>query len=300
MADGADEADEPRATRRARRPRREPRASLGADAGSERRRADEPAETGASDDDDLEPGNAIDRGTALELLRDGELEIVGRLVDASNVTLYGTVACPVGPDRRALKAACVYKPIRGERPLDDFPIGTLAFREVAAHTLSDRAGWGIVPPTVLRDGPLGRGMAQLWIEVDDDVDVVSTILTRDPSLRRMALFDAVVNNADRKGGHMLPVGAGRVYGVDHGVTFAIEPKLRTVLWGWRGERFTDEEVTLLSVLRADLDGELGLALRELLSRREVAATARRVDALLGSGVFPMPHPGRPAIPWPPF
>jgi hypothetical protein len=250
--------------------------------------------------DEVEPGNAIDRATALELLRDGELEVVGRLVDASNVTLYGTVACPDGPGRRALKAACVYKPIRGERPLDDFPVGTLAYREVAAHTLSDRPGFGIVPPTVFRDGPLGPGMAQLWIEVDDEVDVVSTILTRDPSLRRMALFDAVVNNADRKGGHMLPVGGGRVYGVDHGVTFAVEPKLRTVLWGWRGEQLTEEEVALLQLLRADLGADLGTELRELLSRREVAATVRRVDALLAAGVFPMPHPGRPAIPWPPF
>lgn len=248
----------------------------------------------------LEPGAHIDRGTALELLRDGELDIVGRLVDASNVTLYGTVACPPGSGRGALKAACVYKPIRGERPLDDFPIGTLAYREVAAHAVSDRAGWGIVPPTVFRDGPLGPGMAQLWIEVDDAVDVVSMILTRDPALRRMALFDAVVNNADRKGGHMLPVTDGRVYGVDHGVTFAIEPKLRTVLWGWRGERLSDEEAALLHGLREDLDGDLGAELRESLSRREVAATIRRVDALLASGMFPLPDSGRPAIPWPPF
>lgn len=250
--------------------------------------------------DDLEPGNAIERSVALELLRDGELEIVGRLVDASNVTLYGTVSCPEGPGRRALKAACVYKPIRGERPLDDFPVGTLAYREVAAHVVSDRAGWGIVPPTVFRDGPLGPGMAQLWIETDDDVDVVSMILTRDPSLRRMALFDAVVNNADRKGGHMLPIDSGHVYGVDHGVTFSTDPKLRTVLWGWRGEPLVDAETTLLRQLRDDLDGPLGDELRELLAKREVVATARRVEALLERGTFPLPDPGRPAIPWPPF
>jgi len=264
------------------------------------RREDESEPDDASaPDDELEPANGIEPSTALELLREGELEIVGRLVDATNVTLYATVSCPAGPDRRALKAACVYKPIRGERPLDDFPSGTLAFREVAAHTVSSRAGWGIAPPTVFRDGPLGPGMAQLWLEVDEDVDVVSMILTRDPSLRRMALFDAVVNNADRKGGHMLPVD-GRVYGVDHGVTFSVDPKLRTVLWGWRGEQLTEDEVTLLEILRSDLASELGLELRELLSRREVAATERRVEYLLRHGTFPLPDLGRPAIPWPPF
>lgn len=259
-----------------------------------------PDDDGPEPVDYLEPGNAIERATALELLRDGELEVVGRLVDASNVTLYGTVACQPGRDRRALKAACVYKPIRGERPLDDFPIGTLAYREVAAGVVSDRAGWGIVPPTVFRDGPLGPGMVQLWIEVDDDVDVVSLILTRDPSLRRMALFDAVVNNADRKGGHMLPIENGHVYGVDHGVTFSPDPKLRTVLWGWRGESMNDDEVSLLQRLRADLYASLGDELRELLAKREVTATIRRVDALLQRGTFPLPDPGRPAIPWPPF
>jgi hypothetical protein len=263
-------------------------------------RAGDTGEPDQADEGDLDFGSDIEVQAALELLREGELEVVGRLVDASNVTLYGTVACPAGPDRRALKAACVYKPIRGERPLDDFPIGTLAYREVAAHALSNRAGWGIVPPSVFRDGPLGAGMVQLWIQVDDEIDVVSMILTRDPALRRMALFDAVVNNADRKGGHMLPVEDGRVYGVDHGVTFAVEPKLRTVLWGWRGEALTDEETALLATLRADLDGELAAELRELLSRREVAATIRRVEALLDSGVFPLPDPARPAIPWPPF
>jgi hypothetical protein len=254
----------------------------------------------AADDEGLERGVDLEPATALELLREGELQIVGRLIDASNVTLYGTVACPAVGERRALKAACVYKPIRGERPLDDFPVGTLAYREVAAHTLSDRPGWGIVPPTVFRDGPLGPGMAQLWMDVDDEVDVVTAILTRDPSLRRMALFDAVVNNADRKGGHMLPVDGGRVYGVDHGVTFAIEPKLRTVLWGWRGEDLTDDETALLEELRGDLREGLDEQLRELLSRREVAATVRRVEALLLAGTFPLPNPGRPAIPWPPF
>lgn len=245
-------------------------------------------------------GHPIDRSATLELLRDGELEITGRLVDASNVTLYGSVLCRAEGDRPARHAACVYKPIRGERPLDDFPIGTLAYREVAAHAVSMRAGWGIVPPSVFRDGPLGPGMVQAWIEVDDEIDVVTMILTRDPRLRRMALFDAVINNADRKGGHVLPVADGHVYGVDHGVCFSPDPKLRTVLWGWRGERLAHEERALLETLRADLGASLGDELRELLARREVTITARRIEALLDTGSFPMPDPSRPAIPWPPF
>ena len=179
---------------------------------------------------------AIDRTTALDLLLNGELEIVGRLVASSNRALYcvATRRCPdPEPD---LVATCVYKPIRGERPLDDFPDGTLAFREVAAHAVSEAAGWGIVPPTVLRDGPVGRGMVQLWIETDDSSDPWDLVQRSHPSLRSMAVFDAVVNNADRKVGHILPVADGHLYGVDHGICFAVEPKLRTVLWAWRGRR----------------------------------------------------------------
>ena len=133
-----------------------------------------------------------------------------------------------------MTAACVYKPIRGERPLWDFPDGTLAHREVAAYLVSVATGWDVVPPTVLRDGPFGVGMVQLWIDTDETVDLGRLVQTDDPALRRMAIFDAVVNNADRKGGHLLPVESGHVFGVDHGVCFAVEPKLRTVLWGWRG------------------------------------------------------------------
>ncbi|MDQ3491978.1 MAG: SCO1664 family protein [Chloroflexota bacterium] len=195
---------------------------------------------------------------------------------------------------------CVYKPIRGERPLDDFPIGTLAYREVAAYELSQETGWRIVPPTVLRDGPLGEGMVQAWIEIDDDADIVEMILTRDPRLRRMALFDAIVNNADRKGGHVLPTDDGHLHGCDHGVCFAVDPKLRTVLWGWRGEPLTDEEVACLKTLRGSIDGDLGRRLADLLSGPEVAATARRLDRLLSERKMPLPDPYRPAIPWPPF
>jgi len=230
------------------------------------------------------------------MLRSATLEIVGRLTEASNATLF----CELRTEDSPEAPHCVYKPIRGERPLDDFPVGTLAYREVAAYELSEAMGWRIVPPTVLRDGPLGPGMVQAWIEVDEDADIVAMILTRDPRLRRMALFDAIVNNADRKGGHVLPTDDGHLYGCDHGVCFAVEPKLRTVLWGWRGEPLTDEEVACLQTLRSSIDGELGRRLAESLSAPEVAATARRIDRLLAACHMPLPDPHRPAIPWPPF
>ncbi len=232
----------------------------------------------------------------LELLRSATLEIVGRLTEASNVTLF----CELRTEDSPEAPHCVYKPIRGERPLDDFPSGTLAYREVAAYELSEAAGWRIVPPTVLREGPLGPGMVQAWIEVDEDADIVEMILTRDPRLRRMALFDAIVNNADRKGGHVLPTEDGHLHGCDHGVCFAVEPKLRTVLWGWRGEPLTDEEVACLRTLRSSIEGDLGRRLAELLSASEVAATARRMDRLLAACHMPLPDTHRPAIPWPPF
>lgn len=235
------------------------------------------------------------------LLRTGSLEIVGRLTEASNVTLFCELRSEgLASPGEAPPAHCVYKPIRGERPLDDFPAGTLALREVAAYELSAEMGWRIVPPTVLRDGPLGPGMVQVWIKVDEQADIVEMILTRDPRLRRLALFDAIVNNADRKGGHVLPTEDGHLHGCDHGVCFAVEPKLRTVLWGWRGEPLTDEEVACLQALRSSIDDDLGRRLAELLSAPEVAATARRLDRLMAEGRLPMPDPHRPAIPWPPF
>ena len=237
---------------------------------------------------------SVDLGRALALLRDGEITVEARLVDASNATLYCLI------EDADLRAACVYKPTQGERPLWDFPDGTLAYREVAAYLVSVATGWDVVPPTVLRDGPFGPGMVQLWIDVDGTVDLGALVQSDHPALRRMALLDAVVNNADRKGGHLLPVESGHVFGVDHGVCFSAEPKLRTVLWGWRGLSFHPEEVTVLRSLRADLTGPLGEALVALLDPAEVVATLHRVDDLLHHGVFPQPSPDWPAVPWPPF
>lgn len=194
----------------------------------------------------------------------------------------------------------MYKPVRGERPLEDFPDGTLAGREVAAWHLSEALGWSIVPPTVLRDGPVGPGALQLWIRVDRAVDVVALVLTPDARLRRFAVFDAIANNADRKGGHILPTDAGDLHGCDHGICFAAEPKLRTVLWGWQGEPLTGDELAAVSRVRRKLDGVLGARLRELLAPDEVDATCRRTERLLRDGVMPLPDPYRHAIPWPPF
>jgi hypothetical protein len=224
-------------------------------------------------------------------LEHGPLEVIGRLVEASNATFLVTLAS----GRQA-----IYKPIRGERPLDDFPDGTLANRERAAYLLSAATGWRIVPPTVLREGPLGRGMVQAFVEVDEAVDVIELILAPDPRLRRIALFDALANNADRKGGHLLPVTGGHIHAVDHGVCFAVAAKLRTVLWAWRGQPLDDDELAVVESAAAALDAELGLALGELLSPTEVAATRRRARALLRSRRFPQPDPSRPALPWPPY
>ncbi|MEO8462092.1 MAG: SCO1664 family protein [Chloroflexota bacterium] len=194
----------------------------------------------------------------------------------------------------------VYKAAVAERPLFDFPHGTLARREVAAFLVSEATGWGLVPPTVLREGPFGEGMVQEWIHPDPTVDIVAMVMDPDPRLRRMAIFDAIVNNTDRKGGHLLPVPDGRVFGVDHGVTFSTVPKLRTVLWGWMGTPLTEEERAGVERVRADLEADLGKALRVLLSRPEVTATRRRSSALLKRGRFPRPGRNWPAVPWPTF
>lgn len=261
---------------------------------------DERESTGESPPpDEPTPAVAIDAATALDLLREGELEILGRLVASTNYAMYCTITRPCPDPQPDLVATCVYKPVRGERPLDDFPDGTLARREVAAHMLSEATGWGIVPPTVLREGPFGEGMVQLWVDADPAVDPWELVARSDPALRSMAVFDAVVNNADRKVGHILPTG-GHFYGVDHGICFSDEPKLRTVLWGWRGKRLQPNELTVLEGLRDGLAGALGRDLRRLLAAREVRATAARVDELLATGRFPRPDSDRPAIPWPPF
>ena len=242
------------------------------------------------------PGQPPDDAAALALLSEGELEVEGRLVVASNATLYCTI------QRGTVSAACVYKPTAGERPLWDFPHGTLAGREVAAYAVSRAAGWDVVPPTVYRDGPFGPGMCQLWIDADSSVDLVTLARSADNQiLRDMAVFDAVVNNADRKIGHLLPVSDGRLYGCDHGVCFGEEYKLRTVLWQWRGRKLPARAIDALDRLRTDLgSGRLADELPQWLSAGEVEATRQRVDLLLQARVHPYPPEDWPAVPWPPY
>jgi len=235
-----------------------------------------------------------DDAEALSLVRDGEIDLEGRLLDASNVTLVGTIR--LGD----LAAECVYKPVAGERPLWDFPDGTLAGREISAFLVSQATGWQVVPPTVLRDGQFGPGMVQLWIDGDDDVDLPAFVRRDLPALRRMAVFDAVVNNADRKGGHIIPTPSGHVYGVDHGICFSVEPKLRTLLWRWAGKPLPAEAVDVLERLGEELRGDLGEELHEHLTRTEVRRTQQRVAELLRTGRHPEPSGDGPALPWPPF
>ena len=167
--------------------------------------------------------------------------------------------------------------------------------------MSDASGWDIVPPTVTRaDGPFGEGMVQLWIDIDEDADVWKMVTDPDERLRRIALFDAIVNNADRKGGHLLPVPGGHVYGVDHGICFAAEPKLRTILWDWRGEPITPAELDVLRALRVKLDGPLCESVQPLIAPAEMRALNTRLDRLIRTKVFPQPDPYRMAVPWPPF
>jgi uncharacterized repeat protein (TIGR03843 family) len=280
------------------------------------------------------PREGYDEDCVLDLLARGVLRLRGRLVGASNTTLFARISLD------GIEGSCVYKPIVGERPLRDFPPRTLARRETAAYLLSAAAGWGVVPPTVLRDGPFGLGSVQWWVDdgrVDADggpmmpepggglVDVVSpgkvppgwrpvlhargvddspVVLAHadDAALRRMAVFDVVANNADRKGGHVLRDASGAVFGVDHGLTFNTDHKLRTVLWGWAGERLPDRDQEALAELVADLrgDGPLARGLARLLAAGEVELTLRRAQQLLSSGLHPDPVAGHPAIPWPAF
>jgi uncharacterized repeat protein (TIGR03843 family) len=152
----------------------------------------------------------------------------------------------------------------------------------------------------MRDGPFGEGMVQLWVEVDESVDLAKLVGSDEPALRRIAVLDAVLNNADRKGGHLLALPDGRIQGIDNGLCFAVEPKLRTVLWRWRGQPLTEEERDVLVLLREELTGKLGDELRPLLAEDEVAATSGRIEVLLSRGSLPRPDPTRPAVPGPPF
>ncbi len=251
-------------------------------------------------------------------LSDGELELTGRLMQASNATFLSSLKTATQ------EVDCVYKPIKGERPLWDFPRATLGLREVAAYEVSRIGGFDLVPVTVLADGPIGRGSLQVWVDTDeaDNEKLVDLVPTRSlpkagwfdvvagfdasersvsvvhadqPDLRLMAVFDVLINNADRKGGHIL-LSCGRVFGVDHGVSFHVENKLRTLLWGWAGAELNDRELVAVGKIRNEAPDQLG----ELLADVEIEALVNRADALLRRQRLPRPRGSGPAIPWPPF
>jgi uncharacterized repeat protein (TIGR03843 family) len=229
----------------------------------------------------------------LEHLSDGELTVSGRLVDASNATLYGHCTFD------QLPIPVIYKPIAGERPLWDFPEGSLAQRERAAYLVSELGSWELVPLTILRDGPFGEGMVQLWIDLDEAIELADFYSSDDDRLRAMALFDAVINNSDRKIGHLLPTASGQLFGCDHGVTFHKEDKLRTVLWQWAGKPLNGNEIKQLTELKSNLEVEKE-ALVALISEDEFMALIRRIDGLVERATFPEPSDDWPAVPWPPF
>jgi hypothetical protein len=229
-----------------------------------------------------------------EKLIQGELIVTGRLIDASNATLLAN--CNFGSE----SFKCIYKPVAGERPLWDFQDGNLASREYAAFLISEMMKLHIVPTTILRDGPFGMGMVQEWIDIDSRVDLAEFFSEDDPQLRAMALFDAVINNTDRKIGHLLPDEDGKLYGCDHGVTFHQENKLRTVLWQWAGEELNSGEISRLNQLLVNLDSADGEVFKSLLTADEINALRTRVQELIKTGTFPMPSPDWPAIPWPAF
>jgi len=227
-------------------------------------------------------------------LRQGELVVTGRLIDASNATLLAN--CIVGNE----SIKCIYKPIAGERPLWDFQDGNLASREYAAFLISEMMQLHIVPTTILRDGPYGMGMVQEWIDIDANIDLADYFRQDQSQLRAMALFDAVINNTDRKIGHLLPQEDGKLYGCDHGVTFHEENKLRTVLWQWAGQDFSVDELNSLNELMLKLESHQGEAFNGLLTTDEIRALQSRIMNLIDQKTFPMPNPEWPAIPWPAF
>lgn len=226
----------------------------------------------------------------LESMIEGEIKIIGRLVDASNATLLGEISS----GHSTIKV--IYKPVAGERPLWDFPDGNLASREYSAYLISNIGEFAVVPTTILREGPFGFGMVQNWIEINSEIDVVEYGQGNDPQLRKLAIFDAIINNTDRKYGHLLIDQANHLYGCDHGVSFHEDNKLRTVLWQFEGKKFSSSEKEL--ILRC-LAADLKLFLTPYLTKAEISALYERLEKLRVEGVFPKPSDKWPAVPWPP-
>ena len=228
-----------------------------------------------------------------EELLSGELIVEGRLVDASNATLFGKV---LTSDQSSFSV--VYKPIAGERALWDFANGNLASREVASHVISEVGQFNCVPLTVMRDGPFGMGAVQEWIDLDPNLDLIAIGQRSTPAIRNLALFDVVINNTDRKFGHILPISESEILGCDHGLTFHEEFKLRTVLWQYAGQELDKEEISKLESLKRRISGDIGASLGELITKDEIESLLERIDLLISEG-FPYPSEQWPAVPWPP-
>jgi uncharacterized repeat protein (TIGR03843 family) len=263
--------------------------------------------------DERAPRLTPDADRAMELLEAGEMQILGLLPRSSNYTFLVKVsglvemsggtgrvdAADHGSAAGPTEALGVYKPRAGEAPLWDFPDGTLGLREVAAFRIAQALGWPRVPPTLYRDGPEGPGSLQLFLDFDPSEHYFTLLQGREEIFRRVALFDAVVNNADRKGGHCLLASDGDVFVIDHGVCFSSAPKLRTVIWDFAGDPISREESDALRRLGDQLGpgGALRTDLARLLQATEIDATGRRALALADAGRFPEPGFDRP-YPWP--
>ena len=246
--------------------------------------------------EDLEHDTQLSIERVMELLARGSVELEGLMPDSSNYTFL------VQLSDGDLKGLGIYKPRRGERPLWDFPRGTLCQREAAAYLVSESLGWHLVPPTVLRDvEPHGYGSVQLFVDADPEAHYFSLRGNFDDTFQRIAAFDVIVNNADRKGGHILLGSDGRLWAIDHGITFHAEPKLRTVIWEYAGQRLPAALIEDISAFctRLETEGDpVEQLLRELLDRQEVDALRRRTERLLRRPIFPHPGSGR-SMPWPP-
>jgi uncharacterized repeat protein (TIGR03843 family) len=232
---------------------------------------------------------------ALELLAEGDIELHGLLPWSSNYTFL------VGVSDGEMQALAVYKPSRGERPLWDFAEGTLALREVAAFVVSEALNWGLVPPTVLRDGPHGPGMVQLYVDVDHEQHYFTFGEKHVEEAQRIAVFDALINNADRKAGHVLEDAQGHIWAIDHGVCFSPDPKLRTVIWDFAGQPIPFDILDDLRALREKMGKRTSFirSLEKLLAPEEIEAMRRRLDSLIARAHFPHPGPDR-HYPWPPI
>jgi uncharacterized repeat protein (TIGR03843 family) len=234
----------------------------------------------------------MDSDQVINILRNRKIKLMGQFTWGSNFTFLVEVA-------NGEKIEAVYKPKRGERPLWDFPKESLSGREVAAYLVSKAMGWELVPPTVFReDGPLGPGSLQLRVEHDTDQHYFTFDEDTRQRLRPVALFDLIVNNADRKGGHILLEDGGKLWLIDHGICFHAEPKLRTVVWDFVGEEISQELLADVNKLKAQLAGKLRQELSLFLNFDELSALDTRIDYVLKHPDFPAPPEDERSTPWP--